>query len=295
MAEARGAAGAAGAQQAGAGAGTRPGAGAQAARPPAAMVRDRGAAVCFSERRHCFVDRATKARYRGLGRRLALLCTQPSTLRYPAASPHSNTPCSKKRRSVKNQRSFGKAGGRRVDAAVTKAVQMASPSERAPFSSRSPDARRVLAALHAAQITPVYAQYVVWHQTARIATAIDIVGRDERTSEWVVLEVKCGYQGNFAAARGGVQGTGLDNSPTVLAGLQACAGADMMARSRQRRAGRIVVVHVTRDEVRLADVPVEVAQAMPAVLAAVYATVDTRAAARLKRPARAPRTKKESA
>jgi hypothetical protein len=57
----------------------------------------------------------------------------------------------------------------------------------------------------------------------------------------------------------------------VLACLQACAGADMLARSRAKSAARIVVVRVTREAVEVLDVPTAVARALPAVLDAVYA------------------------
>lgn len=221
--------------------------------------------VVFSHTQRAFVDKKTGKRLRGITRLIAKLCTRPSALDFPPF-----VPTGKRRAKAKP---FGKTDGKRVDAAITTAIVRHNTKRPAlrkkKVCSRSPEAKQFFASLAKHGLRPVRAQLVVWHETARIATAIDVVAKDSNGGT-VIIEVKCGYQGTFRLKNGTVKPTRLANSPFVLACVQACVGADLYARTAQVTPTRIIVAHITRSGVRLHDVPGHILRRMNVICESIY-------------------------
>lgn len=209
--------------------------------------------VRFNVRRRGFVCRESRRSYRGITKLIAALCVRRSTLHHPRA-PRAKA---RARKSV-----YGLAGGCRVDSAITRAVRAGRERDAA-----CPEVGLFFAELRRHRLEAVEAQYVVWCDDSGIATSIDVVARRQSDGGVVVLEVKCGYDGSWDVAHGGLRGPGraLQNSPRVLAFVQACVGADLLASVADEPPKDVAVVRILRSGASLEFVPQSVLRRMDGV------------------------------
>jgi len=211
--------------------------------------------VRFNVRRRGFVCRESRRSYRGITKLIAALCVRRSTLHHPRA-PRTKA-AARARKSV-----YGLAGGCRVDGAITRAVRGG-----VEFDAACPEVGLFFSELRRHRLEAVEAQYVVWCADAGIATAIDVIARRESDGGAVVLEVKCGYDGSWDVSDGRLRGpaSALLNSPRVLACVQACVGADLLASVADEPPVDVAVVRILRSRATLEYVPQSLLRQMDGV------------------------------
>lgn len=219
-----------------------------------------GVRVVFSKRHRCFVEPAKRGRrvrrYRGITKLInARLCSGAKWPRGPA-----------KKHKVK---AYGRRSGAAIDRLVSRHINAGTWN-----TLRSGECKQFFDALQAWGLEPLAAQVAVCDQYARLATAIDIVARDQ-AGQIAVLELKCGYETNFETKTNVLPGKRLCHlqaSPLLAASFQACFGAKMYAKNSGAVVSKIAVVQIARGAIRYYPV----AQNVLACVEAAYKRITLR-------------------
>jgi hypothetical protein len=116
-------------------------------------------------------------------------------------------------------------------------------------------------------LTPLRAQVAVHDQSSRLGTACDLVCASS-CGHFVVVELKCGYEGGYAKSRGFMQKSlqGLPDSPYCQHQLQLILTMHLFSKTFGVRTVKGIVVRASREGVYLYAARPKLASFLPKIL-----------------------------